>query len=305
FSTDIVEDLSRRDFTINAMAIELPNQELMDPFGGLADLEAARLKTPLDPEVSFTDDPLRMLRAARFTAGYGLQPTIDLVGAMQSLAERIEVVSAERVRDELDRLLGVDQPGAGLVLLAQTGLLELVLPELQVATVTHSAEVVDSLAADPVIRLAALLFGCEPPVVPSRLHLLRHSKDRRRDTLLLVAAAARLVAGEITDPPSLRRWIGEVAARRDDARALAIQISEDGRQGAELSRELENRLGDELDDLSPALSGKQVMAELGLPAGKRVGEALAFLQDLRFDHGPMDPDDARRRLRAWWREQGG
>src|SRR5439155_13899021 len=99
---DVVEaDLSRRDFTVNAMAISLPELELVDPHGGVADLAAARLRTPLSPEDSFGDDPLRMLRAARFIAGYQLKPEPELVDAVVAMRDRMEIVSAERIRDEL------------------------------------------------------------------------------------------------------------------------------------------------------------------------------------------------------------
>ena len=95
--------------------------ELIDPFGGLADLAGHRLRTPLSPDESFTDDPLRMLRAARFIAGYGLAPEPELVDAVRRLRGRLEIVSAERVRDELDKLMVVDEPAEGLWFLVNTG----------------------------------------------------------------------------------------------------------------------------------------------------------------------------------------
>ncbi len=130
FSQQIEADLSRRDFTVNAMALSLPVPELIDPFGGAIDLVSQRLRTPLSPDESFSDDPLRMLRAARFIAGYGLQPDDDLVAAVRRLAHRLEIVSAERIRDELDKLIVVDQPGPGLWFAVNTGLAEEFLPEL-------------------------------------------------------------------------------------------------------------------------------------------------------------------------------
>ena len=132
FGDDIGEDLSRRDFTINAMALRLDSgtPELVDPYGGAADLATQTLRTPLTPEISFTDDPLRMLRAARFTARLGLTPDPALVAACREMASRLEIVSAERVRDELDKLLTVDHPAAGLWFYVDAGLAEHVLPEL-------------------------------------------------------------------------------------------------------------------------------------------------------------------------------
>ena len=131
YADDVTEDLSRRDFTVNAMALRLPDAELVDPYGGVADLAGGRLRTPLAPEVSFSDDPLRMIRAARFIAGYSLTPDQALVAAVESMRGRLEIVSAERIRDELSKLLVVDDPSAGLWFLADTGLSDEFLPELR------------------------------------------------------------------------------------------------------------------------------------------------------------------------------
>src|SRR3954454_4763976 len=129
FSNDIEVDLSRRDFTVNAMALELTRTDgeppsLVDPYGGAADLATRTLRTPLRPEVSFSDDPLRMLRAARFIAGYDLEPVPELVAAVRAHAQRLEIVSAERIGGELDKLLVVPDPSAGLWFIVDTGLAE-------------------------------------------------------------------------------------------------------------------------------------------------------------------------------------
>ncbi len=131
FADAIEADLSRRDFTVNAMALSLPEPELIDPFDGMVDLLVhRRLRTPLSPEVSFTDDPLRMLRAARFLSGYGLAPEPELVAAVTALAPRLEIVAPERIRLELDKLMVVEDPSAGLWFLVDTGLAQEFLPEL-------------------------------------------------------------------------------------------------------------------------------------------------------------------------------
>lgn len=137
FADAIEADLSRRDFTVNAMAIELPEPRLIDPFGGVDDLVARRLRTPLDPTVSFSDDPLRMLRAARFLAGYGLVPDDGLTAAVRALVERLDIVSAERIRDELDKLVCVDDPTVGLWFLVDTGLMDRFLPEVPALRVSQ------------------------------------------------------------------------------------------------------------------------------------------------------------------------
>jgi poly(A) polymerase len=123
-------DLGRRDFTVNALAVNLPGTELVDPFGGLTDLAAGVLRTPARPEDSFTDDPLRMMRAARFASQLRFAVAPDVVAAIRAMADRITIVSAERVRDELVKLITGADPRAGLELLVSTGLADRILPEL-------------------------------------------------------------------------------------------------------------------------------------------------------------------------------
>jgi poly(A) polymerase len=180
FADAVDADLSRRDFTVNAMALRVAGDgeqvpELIDPFGGVADLAANVLRTPLGPEVSFADDPLRMLRAARFVAGYGLVPVPELRAAVEVLAARLEIVSAERIRDELSKLLVVEDPTAGLWFLVDTGLAEGFLPELPAMrleqdpihrhkdVLSHTFAVVAKTGPDLVVRLAALLHDIGKP----------------------------------------------------------------------------------------------------------------------------------------------
>ncbi len=130
FGDTLEGDLVRRDFAVNAMAVSIPDKRFVDPYGGLADLTEGVLRTPAAPEISFSDDPLRMLRAARFAATLGIRPVPELVAAMTAMVERIDIVSAERIRDELSKLLLADHPRPGLALLVATGLADRVLPEL-------------------------------------------------------------------------------------------------------------------------------------------------------------------------------
>jgi poly(A) polymerase len=130
FGDSLGGDLGRRDFTVNAMAVRLPGREFEDPFGGIVDLAQTTLRTPGRPEDSFSDDPLRMMRAARFAAQLGFRVAPEVVEAMTSMAGRIEIISAERVRDELVKLVCAPHPRAGLALLVETGLAAHVLPEL-------------------------------------------------------------------------------------------------------------------------------------------------------------------------------
>ena len=175
FADALEADLARRDFTVNAMALSLPAPDLVDPFGGAADLAAGRLRTPLDPSVSFTDDPLRMLRAARFVAGYGLIPDPAVVAAVGEHHHRLEIVSAERIRDELDKLVVVDAPGAGLWFIVETGLAGEFLPELPGLALEqdpihrhkdvlgHTIAVVEKTSPRRQLRLAALFHDVGKP----------------------------------------------------------------------------------------------------------------------------------------------
>ena len=130
FGDNLTGDLIRRDFTVNAMALSVPEHRFIDLYGGLDDLTELRLRTPSTPTVSFSDDPLRMLRAARFAARLDLVPVPELVKAMTEEKDRLSIVSAERIRDEFSKLLLTDRPRVGLDLLVRTGLADIFLPEL-------------------------------------------------------------------------------------------------------------------------------------------------------------------------------
>jgi poly(A) polymerase len=178
----IEADLSRRDFTINAMALKLPDLTFVDPYGGLADLAGKRLRTPLTPEESFSDDPLRMLRAARFVAQLGVSPDPELVDAMRAQRHRLAIVSRERIQDELVKIISAPGASKGLDLAAQTELAEEFLPELPALRLEqdpihrhkdvyrHTLAVLDKLIAsepephpDVELRLAGLLHDIGKP----------------------------------------------------------------------------------------------------------------------------------------------
>jgi poly(A) polymerase len=182
FSDDLESDLARRDFTVNALALRMPEPELVDPHGGAVDLAAGVLRTPQAPEVSFADDPLRMLRAARFVAGFGLVPETALVRAIESMHHRLEIVSTERIRDELSKLLLVTDPSPGLWLLCETGLADEFLPELNAMrleqdpihthkdVLAHTIAVVANVRPELRVRLAALLHDVGKPKTRSFEH---------------------------------------------------------------------------------------------------------------------------------------
>ncbi len=184
YGESLDDDLARRDFTINAMALSLPGGEFVDPYGGLQDLANGLIRTPGTPEASFSDDPLRMLRAARFAAQLGFEVAPEVVAAMTDMAGRLAIVSAERVRDELVKLLLAPRPRAGLTLLVDTGLADVFLPELPALRLEldehhrhkdvyeHSLTVLEQAidledddvpGPDLVLRLAALLHDVGKP----------------------------------------------------------------------------------------------------------------------------------------------
>jgi poly(A) polymerase len=175
FADAVEADLSRRDFTVNAMALALPDPQLIDPFGGAEDLAAGRLRTPLSPEESFSDDPLRMLRAARFVARHDLTPVPELVEAVEKMADRLEIVSAERIRDEFDKLIVVPDPAPGLWFLVDTRLIDHFLPEFSKMrleqdpihrhkdVLTHTIAVVGNTRPERIVRLAALFHDVGKP----------------------------------------------------------------------------------------------------------------------------------------------
>ncbi len=342
---DVVEaDLSRRDFTVNAMALALPEPELIDPFGGATDLAQGLLRTPLSPEESFSDDPLRMLRAARFIAGYGLAPDQGLVTAVEAMAERLSIVSAERIRDEFDKLIVVPEPAAGLWFLVETGLVDQFLPELAKMrleqdpihrhkdVLTHTIAVVGNTQPERIVRLAALYHDVGKPRTRSfdqgkvsfhhhevvgarmtreRMKALKYPTDD-------VTAVSRLVYLHLRFHTYKMGWT-DSAVRRfvRDAGPLLPQLIEltrcdcttrnerKARTLAQRMDHLEERIAEleareELAALRPDLDGNGVMAHLGLPPGREVGEALDFLLELRLDEGPLGPEEATRRLDAWW-----
>nr|WP_202454961.1 CCA tRNA nucleotidyltransferase [Streptomyces sp. SID8367] len=181
YGDSIEEDLVRRDFTVNAMAVALPEKDFIDPHGGLKDLAERILRTPGTPEDSFSDDPLRMMRAARFAAQLDFEVAPEVVAAMTAMADRIEIVSAERVRDELNKLILSAHPRKGLTLLVDTGLAERVLPELpalrlerdehhrhkdvydHTLIVLEQAMALETDGPDLTLRLAALLHDIGKP----------------------------------------------------------------------------------------------------------------------------------------------
>jgi poly(A) polymerase len=347
FGDVIEDDLARRDFSINAMALRLPELELIDPFDGLLDLSARRLRTPLDPEVSFADDPLRMLRAARFVAKLDLEPAPELVEAIRAGHHRLAIVSAERIRDELDKIVMVEVPSVALWFVVRTGLADEFLPELpglaleqdpihrHKDVLAHTLAVVDKTRPDRLLRLAALFHDVGKPktrafvdggvtfhhhevvgarMTRHRMQALRYSKDDVDVVTELVNLHLRFHTYSLgwTDR-AVRRYVRDAGPLLDRLNELtrcdcttrnANKARALGRRMDELeARIVDLRQQEELDAIRPDLDGAQVMEVLGLPPGREVGRALAFLLELRLEEGPLGEEEARNRLVEWWGDQ--
>jgi poly(A) polymerase len=349
FGEDILVDLSRRDFSINAMAVQLPDGGFIDPYAGVKALAAGVLDTPLVPETSFSDDPLRMIRAARFVAQLGVRPADRVTEAMRSMVDRLEIVSAERIRDELDKLLLADDAPAGLELLVETGLADLFLPELPALrleqdpvhrhkdVLRHTYAVVARCETDLVLRLAAVFHDVGKPatrritdegvtfhhheiegarMARARLTALRYPRSVIDDVCTLIELHLRFHGygeGVGWSDAAVRRFVRDAGPLLDRLNQLtrADVTTRNERRAeafAKLQDELEERIAalaeqENLEALRPSLDGRQVMDILGLDPGPQVGEALAYLMELRIERGPIPEDEATELLRAWAAER--
>ncbi|MDW3220321.1 MAG: CCA tRNA nucleotidyltransferase [Acidimicrobiales bacterium] len=316
FGDDITADLARRDFTVNAMAVDVGTGELIDPHGGRVDLDHRVLRTPLDPEIAFSEDPLRMLRAARFHAGYGLVPTPELESAITALVDRMAIVSVERIRDEMEKLLLLDEPGPGLAMLVRTGLMARIVEEgdpLDEAAARRLGARLGAVPASPPARWAVFFdgFGREPGISPVAWRRLRFSRRLAdavnalstrlpvADTGARIHPSAASVRNEVrhivgTDltfddvydtVEGLRRLDGLPTDDLDELRAThaALRASEP-----------------DLDDPQPALDGVEVGELLGIDPGPAIGRALDFLREIRWREGIVPKAEAADRLAAWW-----
>lgn len=296
FSDDITTDLSRRDFTVNAIALSLDAMSPIDPFGGLADLGSGMLRTPLDPEISFGDDPLRMLRLFRFQAMLGFKPDAEAVAAVRQMAPRLEIISAERIRDELSKLLTAPLPGPSLEMVVSTGLADHFIPELprlameqdpfhhHKDVLAHTIAVVDKASPDLVLRLAALFHDIGKPdtrefgprgvtfhhhevvgarMTRHRLRALRYPKD-------VVDEVSRLVFLHLR-PHTLKLGWTDSAVRRyvRDAGDLLDKLNELVRCDVTTANERRERAIqagiDELEARIADLSAREELAALRAP----------------------------------------
>ncbi|MGH1502909.1 MAG: CCA tRNA nucleotidyltransferase [Acidimicrobiales bacterium] len=301
FGDDLRTDLSRRDFTVNAIAIDAASGSLHDPFDGRRDLERRRLATPLDPHVSFSDDPLRMLRAARFIPRFDLDVDPALRAAVEEMAPRLDIVSVERCHDELERLLALPDPAAGLDFLVSTGLIPHLLPGFEPEGNEHCIAVAAAPSLAPRARRAALVMSDD--LADERLAHLRYSAVEHRATLAIIRSLDALAGDEGRVVDATLRHLVDTAG--DDARD-AIDLA--GRLGlvdapATIARLDELWALGDLADLEPPVSGGDLIAELGLEPGPAVGDLVRRLRRHRLDAGPFDRAEAIR-LAAGWLDDG-
>ena len=358
FGKDLTADLFRRDFTVNAMALRLPEKVFVDPYNGLQDLVAGVLRTPGKPEDSFDDDPLRMLRGARFASQLGFEIQDETFAAMKAMAGRLDIVSAERVQVELTKLMVGKHPRKGLMALVDSGLADIVLPELPALRLEvdehhhhkdvyeHTLTVVDQaidyekdyeLEGDFVLRFAALLHDCGKPatrrlepaggvsfyhhdvvgakIAKKRMQALRFDNDTIKAVSRLIELHLRFFG--YSDAPwsdsAVRRYVRDAGDQllRLHALTRADVTTRNRRKADRLGfayDDLEQRIvtiqeQEQLDSLRPALSGEEIMRILDLKPSREVGEAYAFLMELRLDEGELAPEDAEKRLLAWWQSR--
>lgn len=324
FGEDISVDLSRRDFTINAIAVELPEGALVDPFEGASALSERVLATPLSAEESFSDDPLRMLRAARFVAQFNLTPTEEVVKAMSEMGERLEIVSAERITDEMEKTLLLDDPTAAFGLLASTGLSDRVFGERFADRATMIGTRLAQLPCRLEPRLAGLAINAGLPSKPisaieaSLPVVLRFPKSVLREADFICRDAQSLLrmlgsAGNQTglgeeSVKLVREWQMNASSPQTllgDARRLAEAVA--GEEG--LSKQYSDfeklyHQGD-IASLKVPVSGGEIMEHLQLPPGPLVGEAIAHLTGVLIDQGQISKKKALVQVLLWWEGRGG
>ena len=299
FSTNLSDDLIRRDFTVNAMAVDTATGELFDPYGGVKDLEEMTLRTPMDPEESFTDDPLRILRAARFIAAYGFSPTGDLLQAAQKISERLNIVSIERIRDEIFRLLSVEDPRLGLKFLSASKTASYVLPEVFELSEERQEMLFNQVSlveAEPLMRLAVF----KEMIPDSRLRSFRLSSKELVYVEKIRNALVLLEKNDQNDwsDAKFRRLAFDTEGALDDVVRIWERIFP---KNLTVINELKrlNEAG-EFTTFEPFFDGETIMNELGIEPGPDVGTVTDWLISLRIEEGSLSEEQVKQKLHIWW-----
>ena len=299
FSTNLSDDLIRRDFTVNAMAVDTATGELFDPYGGVKDLEEMTLRTPMDPEESFTDDPLRILRAARFIAAYGFSPTGDLLQAAQKISERLNIVSIERIRDEIFRLLSVEDPRLGLKFLSASKTASYVFPEVFELSEERQEMLFNQVSlveAEPLMRLAVF----KEMIPDSRLRSFRLSSkelvyvEKIRNALVLLEKNDQ---NDWSDAKFRRLAFDTEGALDQEVRIWERIFPKNLAVINELKRL--NEAG-EFTTFEPFFDGETIMNELGIEPGPDVGTVTDWLINLRIEEGSLSEEQVKQKLHIWW-----
>ena len=294
FSTDLQEDLSRRDFTINSMAINLESGKLIDPYNGLRDLQLKILRTPLDPHISFSEDPLRMMRAARFISRFNLTLDKGIKESVNELKERLRIVSNERIRDELNKLLTTPDPNPGFKFLLKTKLYETFLPELKSCKRQHR---IRYLRHDHCIRLAALFINIASETRKARLKDLKYS-NREIDTIDNLVSASQMILGQPMDNAHYRKWYLHAGENRQGSIEIA-SMQRGARRKIAATHRKARHLDQELEDYTPPFTGSEIISILSLPQGPEVGEVLQLLENMFIESGPVSNQEALDFLAEW------
>ncbi len=306
---DIFSDLSRRDFTVNAMAVSLNKDDmgkLLDPFDGRGDLQRKLIRTPLSPEITYFDDPLRMLRAVRFASRFGFDIDGASYEAISAQLPRLEIVSQERITEELSKMLMHEKPSVALHLLQQTGLLNYVLPDIAALREEYTADgvslfevtlrLIDKLAeageTDVYLRYAALFLFVGERRYDNILNLGRKMKfpgKKVKEIALFVKYVPRIEAmiAEGENPEfELREMFMETGKLAGSiiklAKTLAVilngEIPDKFIKGFEATAE-KIKSEEDWEDFSLALTGEEIMEILGITEGIAVGKAVHKLKE--------------------------
>lgn len=334
----IYEDVERRDFTVNSLLKDMTTGKVLDLTGkGLQDLKDGIIRTPLDPRVTFSEDPLRMLRAVRFATTYNFKLASDIMPTIKDQAHELQSISNERVRDELNKILKANKPSRGLEMLKDSGLLKQFIPELIELTGLqqgkfhkadawqHTMDVLDLTQPKLMNRLAALLHDVGKPqtrsvtdtgdvhfyehekvsgkIARNILTRLKYSTDEVETVVKLVSSHMKASQTSQWPNAAVRRYIrdmGDVLPEMLDL-AMADRRSHSPEyaniQSLEAFIERIKQLQKEAPTIKLPITGHEVMQTLNLKPGPAVGEAITFLTEQMFENPNMTKDDAIRLLK--------